>query len=66
MVASQVADAIRLYNSSWSLAQVGGHLNVDPTTVLTNLRERGTHPRHPRTTATFDRTNCRRTVHARR
>jgi hypothetical protein len=51
MVASQVADAIRLYNSSWSLAQVGGHLNVDPTTVLTTSGSaaptRDTHGRPP-------------------
>jgi hypothetical protein len=38
---SQVDDAIRLYNSGWSLAQVGKHLGVDPTTVLNRLRERG-------------------------
>jgi hypothetical protein len=37
----QVNDAIRLYNSGWSLARVGGHLRVDPTTVLNRLRERG-------------------------
>ena len=34
-------DAIRLYNSGWSLARVGEHLSVDPTTVLNRLRERG-------------------------
>ena len=37
----QVDDAIRLYKSCWSLARIGEHLNVDPTTVLTRLRERG-------------------------
>ena len=26
----QVDDAIRLYNSGWSLARIGGHLSVDP------------------------------------
>jgi hypothetical protein len=38
---SQVDDAIRLYDSGWSLARVGEHLRVDPTTVLNRLRERG-------------------------
>jgi hypothetical protein len=37
----QVDDAIRLYESSWSLARIGEHLSVDPTTVLNRLRERG-------------------------
>ena len=49
----QVDDVIRLYESSWSLARIGEHLSVDPTTVLNRLRERGiptrdTH-RRPRT-----------------
>jgi hypothetical protein len=38
---SQIDDAIRLYNSGWSLARIGEHLSVDPTTVLNRLRERG-------------------------
>ena len=38
---SQANDAIRLYNSGWSLVRVGEHLSVDPTTVLNRLRERG-------------------------
>jgi hypothetical protein len=46
----QVDDAIRLYDSGWSLARIGEHLSVDPTTVLNRLRERHPHPRHPRTT----------------
>ena len=37
----QVDDAIHLYNLGWSLACVGEHLNVDHTTALTKLRERG-------------------------
>ena len=37
----QVDDAIHLRNLGWSLAQVGEHLGVDHTTVLTKLRERG-------------------------
>jgi len=36
----QVDDAVHLYNMGWSLARIGEHLNVDPTTVLTKLRER--------------------------
>jgi hypothetical protein len=38
---SQVDDASRLYNSGWSLAKIGEHLRVDPTTVLNQLRKRG-------------------------
>ena len=37
----QVETAIHLYNLGWSLARVGDHLDVDHTTVLTTLRERG-------------------------
>lgn len=37
----EVDDAIHLYKLGWSLARVGEHLNVDHTTVLTKLRERG-------------------------
>ncbi|MEU9685392.1 hypothetical protein [Amycolatopsis japonica] len=37
----QVDDAIHLYNLGWSLARVGQHLDVDHTTVLNKLRERG-------------------------
>ncbi|WP_416333282.1 hypothetical protein, partial [Amycolatopsis echigonensis] len=33
--------SIHLYSLGWSLARVGQHLNVDHTTVLTKLRERG-------------------------
>ncbi|MGH4007490.1 MAG: hypothetical protein ACRDTH_04870 [Pseudonocardiaceae bacterium] len=36
----QVDDAIRLYNSGWSLARIGERLSVNPTTVLNRLRER--------------------------
>ncbi|WP_084525664.1 hypothetical protein [Nocardia vaccinii] len=39
--AEQADDAIHLYNLGWSLARVGQHLGVDPTTVLAKLRERG-------------------------
>ena len=38
---AQVDEAIHLYDLGWSLARVGEHLNVDHTTVLTKLRERG-------------------------
>jgi hypothetical protein len=41
LYADQVDDAIRLYTSGLSLARVGEHLRVDPTTVLNRLRERG-------------------------
>jgi len=41
----QVDEAIDLYNSGWSLARVGEHLAVDPTTVLNRLRERGVRTR---------------------
>ncbi|MFI6774238.1 hypothetical protein [Nocardia sp. NPDC050412] len=37
----QIDDAIHLYNLGWSLARVGQHLGVDPTTVLAKLRQRG-------------------------
>lgn len=37
----QADDAIHLYDIGWSLARVGEHLRVDPTTVLNRLRERG-------------------------
>lgn len=37
----QVDDAVRLYGEGWSLARIGRKLSVDPTTVLTKLRERG-------------------------
>lgn len=38
---SQVDEAIHLYRLGWSLARVGEHLDVDPTTVLNRLQERG-------------------------
>jgi hypothetical protein len=37
----EVDDAIHLYNFGWSLARVGEHLGVDPTTVLNRLWGRG-------------------------
>jgi hypothetical protein len=37
----QVDHTIHLYNLGWSLARVGERLDVDHTTVLTTLRERG-------------------------
>lgn len=37
----EVDDAIHFYNLGWSLARVGEHLNVDHSTLLTKLRERG-------------------------
>jgi site-specific DNA recombinase len=41
----QVDTAIHLYNSGWSLARVGEHLGIDPTTILNRLRRRGVHTR---------------------
>jgi hypothetical protein len=54
----QVDTTIHLYNLGWSLAQVGQHLGIDHTTVLTQLRERGvptrgTHGRPRGLTETF-------------
>jgi hypothetical protein len=37
----QVDDAIRLYDSGWSLARIGDHLSINPTTVLNRLRAHG-------------------------
>ena len=48
---NQADDAIRLYESGWSLARIGEHLSVDPTTVLNRLQERGV-----RTRDTYGRT----------
>jgi hypothetical protein len=42
---SQVDEAIHLYRLGWSLARVGEHLGVDPTTVLNRLQERGVRTR---------------------
>jgi hypothetical protein len=39
--AEQIDDAIHLYNLGWSLSRIGQRLRVDPTTVLTKLRQRG-------------------------
>ncbi len=41
----QIDEAIRLYGLGWSLARVGKHFDVDPTTVLNRLRERGVRTR---------------------
>lgn len=41
----QVDEAIHLYRLSWSLARVGEHLEVDPTTVRNRLQERGVRTR---------------------
>ncbi|MDR7169691.1 Mn-dependent DtxR family transcriptional regulator [Nocardia kruczakiae] len=41
----QVDDAIHLYNLGWSVARVAQRLGVDPTTVLTKLRQRGVRTR---------------------
>jgi hypothetical protein len=37
----QIDEAVRLYEGGWSLARIGDHMAVDPTTVLNRLRERG-------------------------
>jgi DNA-directed RNA polymerase specialized sigma24 family protein len=41
----QVDAAIHLYTLGWSLARVGEHLGVDPTTILNRLRRRGVRTR---------------------
>jgi hypothetical protein len=38
---SQIVEAARLYESGWSLAQVGMHLEVSSDTVRLRLLERG-------------------------
>jgi hypothetical protein len=42
---SHVDEAIHLYRLGWSLARVGEHLDVDPTTVRNRLQERGVRTR---------------------
>jgi hypothetical protein len=37
----QIHEAVRLYESCWSLARIGERFSVDPTTVLNRLRDRG-------------------------
>lgn len=37
----QVEDAVRLYESGWSLARIGHRLGVNPATVLNRLRGLG-------------------------
>lgn len=41
----QVNEAARLYGHGWSLARIGQKMGVDPTTVMTKLRGRGTRMR---------------------
>ncbi|MFI6774233.1 hypothetical protein [Nocardia sp. NPDC050412] len=41
----QTDEAIRLYRLGWSLARVGKHFAVDPTTMLNRLRQRGVRTR---------------------
>ncbi|WP_143446575.1 hypothetical protein [Kibdelosporangium aridum] len=43
----QIDDAVRLYESGWSLARIGERMAVDPTTVHNRLRERGVRTRGP-------------------
>jgi hypothetical protein len=43
----QVDDAIRLYESGWSLARIGEHLKVDPTTVLNDCGNSAFPPETP-------------------
>jgi DNA-directed RNA polymerase specialized sigma24 family protein len=40
----QIDEAVQLYEEVWSLARIGERMGVDPTTVLTRLRERGVLP----------------------
>lgn len=37
----QIDEAVRLYEAGWSLARIGGRMNVDAGTVHDRLRERG-------------------------
>lgn len=37
----QIDEAVRLYESGWSLARIARKFDVDPTTVHNRLRERG-------------------------
>ena len=41
----QTDESARLYEAGWSLARIGQKMTVDPTTVLTRLRERGVQTR---------------------
>ncbi len=41
----QVDTAIHLYSLGWSLARVGEHLDIDPTTILNQLCRRGVRTR---------------------
>jgi DNA-directed RNA polymerase specialized sigma24 family protein len=41
----QIDEAVRLYEAGWSLARIGERMNVDGTTVLARLRERGVRTR---------------------
>lgn len=43
----QIDEAMRLYGVGWALAQIGQRMDVDPTTVLNRLRERGVRMRDP-------------------
>ncbi len=43
----QVDEAVRLYKAGWSLTRISERMNVDPTTVLSRLRERGVRTRDP-------------------
>lgn len=43
----QVDDAVRLYRAGWSLARIGEHFRVDPTTVHNRLRDRRVSMRDP-------------------
>ncbi|MGQ0776414.1 MAG: helix-turn-helix domain-containing protein [Pseudonocardiales bacterium] len=44
----QLDEAVQLYREGWSLARIGEQMGVDPTTVLTRLRERGLRRRDTR------------------
>lgn len=47
LTSPQANEALRLYGQGWSAARIGGRLGVDPTTVWTALRVRGTRMRDP-------------------
>ncbi|MGH3631027.1 MAG: helix-turn-helix domain containing protein [Sciscionella sp.] len=41
LTAEQVDEAVRLYEADWSLVRIGARMNVNSTTVLNRLQERG-------------------------
>jgi hypothetical protein len=56
---NQADDAIHLYEAGWSLARIGEHRSVDPTTVLNRLREHGIPSEMPTDGPDLERTGRR-------